>query len=68
MFAGRIIRALLIGSEDWRGLKATMDQKIGTLEPFTESIPSMYIIVMVGLYEQFVKEKSANSLFDNDVS
>merc|ERR1712222_212792 len=35
VFAGRIIRALLIGSEDWMGLKATMDQKIGTLEPFT---------------------------------
>ena len=56
VFAVRIIRALLIGSENWRGLKATMDQRIGTLEPFTESIPSMYIIVMVGLYEKFVKE------------
>ena len=36
-----------------------MDQKIGTLEPFTESIPSMYIIILVGLYEQFVKENEA---------
>ena len=59
MFAGRIIRALLIGSENWRELKATLDQRIGTLEPFTESIPSMYIIIMAGLYEELVKENKA---------
>ena len=59
MFAIRIIRALLLGFKNWRELKATMDQRIGTLEPFTESIPSMYIIVMVGLYEKFVKGNKA---------
>ena len=59
MFAGRIVRALLIGSENWRELKATLDQRIGTLEPFTESIPSMYIITMVGLYEKLVKGNKA---------
>ena len=48
-----------MGLENWRELKATMDQRIGTLEPFTESIPSMYIIVMVGLYEKFVKGNKA---------
>ena len=32
-----------------------LDQKISTLEPFTESIPSMYITISVGLYERFVK-------------
>ena len=36
-----------------------MDQRIGTLEPFTESIPSMYIITMVGLYEKLVKGNKA---------
>ena len=48
-----------MGSENWRELKTTMEQQIGTLEPFTESIPSMYIIVVVGLYESFVKNNKA---------
>ena len=55
MFAGRLIRQLLIGSESWKEMRVMLDQKISTLEPFTESIPCMYITLLVGLYERFVK-------------
>ena len=57
VFAGRLVRQLLIGSESWKEMRATLDQKISTLEPFTESIPSMYIALSVILYERFVKSK-----------
>ena len=55
-FALRIIWTMLLGKEEWKTSKLTLKSQITTLEPYTESLPCVYILVTLWAYEASVKE------------
>ena len=44
------------GNPCWREEKKTFDSKIGTLEPYTESLPSMLILTAVWITETKIRD------------
>ena len=58
VWAARIIWRILTGQEDWRNMKVTLDTKIGTLEPFIESLPCMYITTTIWHMEVYILHNS----------
>ena len=45
-----------VGKEEWKTSKLTLKSQITTLEPYTESLPCVYILVTLWAYEASVKE------------
>ena len=48
--------AIISGSKTWRKEKTTFDSKIGTLEPYAESLPSVLILTAVWVTETKIRE------------
>eukprot|EP00092_Neocalanus_flemingeri_P007382 GFUD01007970.1.p1 GENE.GFUD01007970.1~~GFUD01007970.1.p1 ORF type:complete len:198 (+),score=34.70 GFUD01007970.1:129-722(+) len=55
-FAVRIAWMILKGNKAWRKEKKTFDSHIGTLEPYTESLPSVLILTAVWVTETKIKD------------
>merc|ERR1719186_2581420 len=55
-FAARIVWMILKGSKTWRKEKTTFDSKIGTLEPYAESLPSVLILTAVWVTETKIRD------------
>ena len=55
-FALRIIWNMLLGKEEWKTSKLTLTNQINTLEPYTESLPCVYILMTLWVYEANIKE------------
>ena len=55
-FALRTIWTMLQGKEEWKDFKLVLQNQIGTLEPYTESLPCVYILITLWVYEATVKE------------
>ena len=55
-FALRIIWSILLGKEEWKANKLTLKNQINTLEPYTESLPCVYILMTLWVYEASIKE------------
>jgi len=53
--AARIICMIIKGEERWRGEKKTFDSRIGTLEPYTESLPAVIILSAIWVTETKIK-------------
>ena len=57
VWAARIIWRILTG-RPWKNMKVTLDTRIGTLEPFIESLPCMYITTTIWHIEVFIFSNS----------
>ena len=55
-YAARIIWNMLHGREEWKANKLTLKNQINTLEPYTESLPCVYILMTLWVYEASIKE------------
>ena len=54
--AARIICMIIRGEERWMQEKKIFDSRIGTLEPYTESLPAVLILTVVWVTEAKIKE------------
>ena len=54
VLAIRVIIMILTGRDEWRTWKRILDEKVALLEPFTESLPSLYILTTIWQYERYI--------------